>query len=111
MLAFIMAVWYFGVMLFAVPDYLVPSPQSVWNVFANHSSLLARETLITFNELMGGFFLAVSTAMPLALLMSYSRGFERLISPLIVITQAIPKVALAPLLLVWFGFGIFPKIL
>jgi len=76
-----------------------------------HTGLIAGHTFVTLRELIGGFGLAVLTAVPLALAMSYSRTFESLISPFIVITQAIPKVALAPLLLVWFGFGMFPKVL
>ncbi len=110
-LAVLLLIWHFGVMLFKVPPYLIPSVSSVWEVFSAHSPLLIKETLVTSKELIGGFLLAVTTAIPLALCMAYSRSFERLVSPLIVISQAIPKVALAPLLLVWFGFGMFPKIL
>lgn len=107
----LLAFWHVSVAYLGVPLYLVPSLSSVWDVFAQHFGLLATETLVTTRELIGGFIVAVGTAVPLALFMAYSRVFERLVSPLIVILQAIPKVALAPLLLVWFGFGMFPKVL
>lgn len=110
-LAALFALWHVSVTYMGVPLYLVPSLPSVWSVFAQHSTLLLTETFVTTRELIGGFILAVVTAIPLALFMAYSRVFERLFSPLIVILQAIPKVALAPLLLVWFGFGMFPKVL
>ncbi|RYG34565.1 MAG: ABC transporter permease [Burkholderiales bacterium] len=110
-LGILLLVWHFGVLWFKVPPYLIPSLGSVLEVFTSHGSLLAKETLVTTKELVGGFLLAVLTSVPLALLMAYSRVAERIVSPLVVITQAIPKVALAPLLLVWFGFGMFPKVL
>jgi NitT/TauT family transport system permease protein len=107
----LLILWHASVTYLAVPRYVIPSLPSVWDVFVQHPGLLLTETLVTTRELVGGFVLAVGTAVPLALFMTYSRVFERFISPLIVILQAIPKVALAPLLLVWFGFGMFPKVL
>lgn len=110
-IAVLLALWHFGVAFFKIPPYLIPSLGSVLDVFGAHAPLLLKETLVTSQELIGGFLLAVVTAVPLALLMAYSRLVERVAGPLVVITQSIPKVALAPLLLVWFGFGMFPKIL
>lgn len=110
-LAVMLLVWHISVAYFGVPSYLIPSLASVWEVFTKHSDMLLTDTWVTMRELIGGFVLAILTAVPLALLMAYSRRFEALISPLVVIMQAVPKVALAPLLLVWFGFGMFPKIL
>lgn len=103
--------WQLSTTVLGVPKYLIPSPASVWDVLTRHPQMFAMNTLVTFRELLGGFALAVALAVPLALFMSYSRIFERFVNPLIVISQALPKIAIAPLLLVWFGFGEFPKVL
>lgn len=110
-LLLIVLIWYVSVNYFGVPAYLIPPLPSVVDVFSTHGAMLTKEALVTSRELLGGFVLAVITAVPVALCMAYSRSFETLINPLILILQAIPKVALAPLLLVWFGFGVFPKVL
>lgn len=107
----ILLLWHISVTYGGVPSYLIPPLSDVWIVMGEHSGLILKETLITTKELLGGFVLAVVTAVPIALAMTYSRVFEAISSPLIVISQAVPKVALAPLMLVWFGFGMFPKIL
>jgi NitT/TauT family transport system permease protein len=107
----ILLAWQLATSVFGVPKYLIPPPASVWEVLVTHHQLLAANTLVTFRELVGGFILAVGLAVPLALLISYSRIFESFVNPLVVISQALPKIAIAPLLLVWFGFGEFPKIL
>lgn len=103
--------WQLATTVLGVPKYLIPSPESVWAVLSKHPQMFAANTLVTLRELLGGFALAVLLAVPLALFISYSRIFERFVNPVIVISQALPKVAIAPLLLVWFGFGEFPKIL
>jgi len=108
---FIGVAWHLSTTVFGVPKYLIPSPESVWAIMAKHPQMFLANTLVTFRELMGGFVLAVVLAVPLALFISYSRIFEAFINPVIVISQALPKIAIAPLLLVWFGFGEFPKIL
>lgn len=105
------AAWHVSTAFLGVPKYLIPSPESVWKILAQHPEMFAANTLVTFRELMLGFFLSVALAVPLALFISYSRTFESFVNPIIVISQALPKIAIAPLLLVWFGFGEFPKVL
>jgi NitT/TauT family transport system permease protein len=107
----LVVVWQVSTSVFSVPAYLVPSPISVLNVLLEHPALFAAATLVTMREVAGGLALAIILALPLALCISYSRSFENLVNPLIIISQALPKIAIAPLLLVWFGFGEMPKIL
>ncbi|NYT43884.1 ABC transporter permease [Alcaligenaceae bacterium] len=107
----IFVLWYLATDVFGVPAYLIPRPVDVFSAMYTHWPLLLRETLATLREILGGFAIAVATAVPLALMIVYSRVFERFVNPVIIISQAIPKVAIAPLFLVWFGFGEFPKML
>jgi ABC-type nitrate/sulfonate/bicarbonate transport system permease component len=103
-------VWEFAVAVFKPPAYLLPAPSAIAGDLAVHWPVLLKEAAITTYETLLGFSLSVIIAAPLAVLLSYSKPFERSIYPLIVGSQTIPKVALAPLLLAWFGFGIVPKI-
>ena len=103
--------WQFASEVLKVPTYLIPKPMEVLAAFGQHWQMLLKETMGTLREILGGFAIAVLTAIPLALLIVFSRNFERFANPFIVISQAVPKVAVAPLFLVWFGFGEFPKML
>lgn len=107
----VLLVWQLATSFFAVPAYLVPAPMDVIAVLREHPGLFVEATVVTMREVVGGLALAVGTALPLALFISYSRTFENLVNPLIIISQALPKIAIAPLLLVWFGFGELSKVL
>jgi NitT/TauT family transport system permease protein len=73
--------------------------------------MLAVDTLITFYEIVASFLVAMAMGISLAMLVVRSRLFESAVYPLLVMSQAVPKVALAPLILIWFGFGLSPKII
>jgi NitT/TauT family transport system permease protein len=103
--------WEFATDILKVPTYLVPRPVDVALAFGHNWQILLSETVATLREILGGFAIALATAIPLALLIVYSRTFERFANPPIIISQAVPKVAIAPLFLVWFGFGEFSKML
>ncbi|MBS0222463.1 MAG: ABC transporter permease [Proteobacteria bacterium] len=103
--------WQVAVDAFDFPAYLLPSPLAVLKDLVLSWDLLLSETAVTLFEIVLGFIVSVAIAMPLAILFTYSRTFERLVYPIIVGTQTIPKVAVAPLFLVWFGFGLLPKII
>jgi NitT/TauT family transport system permease protein len=76
-----------------------------WNV------QLFDETMVTFIESLGGFLLAIAVSVPLAILITYSDLLNRLVMPALVVSQVIPKIALAPLFVIWLGFGLLPKVL
>lgn len=108
-----LGLWELIVRLGGYPDFILPSPARVYAKFVAVASdgTLWRHTKITLGEILGGLALGLSAATPLGYLLAKSRTMERLLSPYIVASQAIPIVALAPLLVIWFGFGSLSKIL
>jgi len=107
----VLGIWEAGTRLFAVPAFLLPSPSAIADSFLTNWPLLLHHGGITIVEIMLGFLLSIVIGIPLALAIFISPTFSRSILPLLVSSQAMPKVAVAPLLLVWFGFGLLPKVL
>ncbi|MBP1849215.1 ABC transporter permease [Rhizobium halophytocola] len=106
----LLVIWQAAVMISHLPEYLLPSPLTIITSLYNLSGLLVHHTFVTLIEVVLGFLIALAVAVPLATLICYSPLFERSIYPLIVGSQTIPKVAIAPLLLAAFGYGLIPKI-
>jgi NitT/TauT family transport system permease protein len=106
-------IWSLLVRLFELPAFILPSPALVWSKFLQSlsSGQLMRHTLATLLEVVAGLFLGGVTATLIGYLLAKSPAFEKLVSPYLVASQAIPVVAIAPLLVIWFGPGIFSKIL
>lgn len=104
-------VWEIGVRLFEVPAYLLPAPSLVWSEFAERWPYVLEHTWVTAEEIVAGFLAAVVVSIPLAIAIAYSRFFEQTFYPLIVFLQIVPKIAIAPLFIIWFGFGFTPKVL
>jgi NitT/TauT family transport system permease protein len=97
--------------LFGIPNFLLPPPSMVLASLADHAGILLKHGLVTTLEIVLGFGLSILVGIPLALAIFLWPPFSRAIFPLLVSSQAMPKVAIAPLLLVWFGFGLVPKVL
>ncbi|HEV8261318.1 MAG TPA: ABC transporter permease, partial [Burkholderiales bacterium] len=76
-----------------------------------HGSYLLWHAAVTTLEILAGFVLSLVVGVLIAVLIVWSKAFERAILPLLVVSQAVPKIAVAPLLLVWFGLGWEPKML
>jgi len=111
MLVVLVIIWEAAARLFSLPPYLLPAPSAiVWSMAAN-SAVLIRESAATTMEIVLGFVLSVAVGVPLALAIYLWTPFARAIYPILVSSQAVPKVAVAPLFLVWFGFGLLPKVL
>jgi NitT/TauT family transport system permease protein len=111
MMVVLIAVWEAAARLFSLPPYLLPAPSAiVLSMYAN-SAVLIKESVITTLEIILGFALSVAVGVPLALAIYLWRPFARAVYPVLVSSQAVPKVAVAPLFLVWFGFGLLPKVL
>ena len=108
-----LAAWAFIAQLGGYPAFILPSPGAVWARFlrAAGDGSLVRHTLVTLGEVLAGLGLGVSVASVLGYGLAKSRAMERLLSPYIVASQAVPVVALAPLLVIWFGPGALSKIL
>jgi NitT/TauT family transport system permease protein len=107
----VFVLWEAGTRLFAVPVFLLPAPTAIAASFIANAWLLAFHAWITTAEILLGFALSIVVGIPLALAIFLWPAFSRSILPLLVSSQAMPKVAVAPLFLVWFGFGLLPKVL
>ena len=103
--------WQFLVRLFGVPEYILPVPSEFLVKLAESRGLIWQHTLVTANEILLGFLLAAAIGVPLGLMIVSVKFLERSLYPLILFFQLIPKIAIAPLFIVWFGFGPFPKVL
>ena len=108
--AIVFVAWELTVRLFALPEYLLPGPEPVLVALAQNIRTLAVQSLWTAGTELAGFLVAAAVAIPLAMLIVISPVLERLLYPPMVATQSIPKIALAPLFIVWFGFGVAPKV-
>lgn len=105
-----LVIWDLAVRAFSIPTYLLPGPLKVLEVLIEQWEPLAIQTMWTSGAILAGFALAAVVAIPLAMLIVVSPVLERLLYPPMVATQSIPKIALAPLFVVWFGFGVWPKV-
>jgi NitT/TauT family transport system permease protein len=103
-------VWALLVRFFKIPDYLLPAPQAIAVRIVKEWPLLQTQGAYTLLSVLTGFGASIVIGVPLAFAIVLSRSAERAIMPLLVMSQTIPKVAIAPILIVWLGFGILPKI-
>lgn len=105
--------WYLIARLGGFPAFILPSPGLVWVRLLQtlSSGSLLRHSAVTLGEVLAGLALGVSTATALGYLLAKSRAFERLLAPYVVASQSVPVVAIAPLLVIWFGPGLLSKVL
>jgi NitT/TauT family transport system permease protein len=103
--------WQAATVVLHIPAYTLPSPAAIIVVTAKQWRPLVENSLVTLLESALGFALSIVVSIPLGIVIVYSRRAEQIVYPFLVASQAIPKVALAPILVVWFGFGLLPKIL
>lgn len=103
--------WELACRFFHIPEYILPMPSVFLSRMFGSGTLLWQHTLVTGEEILIGFGLGAVIGIPLGLIIALMPSLERAFYPLIVFIQLIPKVAIAPLLIVWFGFGMFPKVL
>jgi len=109
-LAALIVFWELAVQIGRVPEYILPAPSAIAAEFGAYWHRLLPNAFVTLSEVLIGFVCAVAIGVPLAVMIVYSRAMERAVYPLIVASQTVPKVAIAPLLLTWFGYGMTPKI-
>lgn len=107
---FILVVWQVAVPLLGLSEFVLPTPWAIAKRMVTDAGLLATHASFTLLEVMAGFAAAVLVGVPLALAIFYSRVFERSVYPLLVALQTVPKIALAPLLVLYLGYGWAPKI-
>ncbi|MEW6266955.1 MAG: ABC transporter permease [Thermodesulfobacteriota bacterium] len=103
-------VWEAAVRQWEIPAYILPGPGLIFQVMWRRLDLLAGHALVTLAEMLLGLSLAVAAGFILALLIQASRTLERTLMPLVIASQTIPVFAIAPLLILWFGYGLGSKV-
>jgi NitT/TauT family transport system permease protein len=103
-------VWQLLVTLLHVPTWLLPAPSAIWTEFLKQAHLLGRHVVATGTGAIGGLAIGALAGVLLAILMVHSRLLERVLMPLLVIDQSIPKMALAPIFVIWFGSGMLTRV-
>jgi NitT/TauT family transport system permease protein len=107
----LIVIWQLSVYLLSIPKFLLPGPILVINEIFARWPLLFQHALVTLYETSVGFGIAVIISIPIAVIIVWSKPVEKMVMPLMVFLQTIPKIGVAALFIVWFGFGYFPKIL
>ena len=108
--AALLFLWQLVCMVGFIPAYMLPSPTKVLQAFVDEIPLLWENSIITLQEAFIGLVLGVSVGFLAAVFMDAFDILYRAFYPLLIITQTIPSVAIAPLLVLWFGYEMTPKI-
>jgi NitT/TauT family transport system permease protein len=104
-------VWQAAVTLLEVPAFLLPAPSAIFLKFTENGDYIVQHLLFTAQSALLGLGLALVIGSLLAIAIGYSRTMESAVYPYIVVTQVTPIVAIAPLVAIWFGFGLLPKVI
>ncbi|KWX56922.1 ABC transporter permease [Mycobacterium sp. NAZ190054] len=107
----LLAAWWAVTEADLVAPYILPSPGDTWQTTQQNAGYLVQHTWVTTWETVLGFVIAAVFGVFVAVVMMYSSSLEKTVYPLILFAQVIPKIAIAPLFVVWLGFGPSPKIL
>lgn len=110
-LVVLVVAWDLAIRLFRIPPYQVPKPADVIATLWADWPMLLSQAVPTTAATVQGFILSALFGIPMAMLIVGSRTVESYVYPLLVFSQSIPKIAIAPLFVVWFGFGMMPKVL
>lgn len=105
------ALWEAGVRLGGVPDFILPAPSQVAVSLVKSFPIIAGHTRVTLYEAMTGFVIAVAVSFMLAFVMDGVPVIKKALYPILVISQTIPIITIAPLFVIWFGYGLLPKVI
>lgn len=108
--AAVLGIWEAVVVAMKVPAFLVPAPSKIWEAYIQFQPYLWQNTFVTLNETLLGFALSIAIAVPIGIIIASSKFIESTVYPMLLTINAVPKVAIAPLLVIWMGFGILPKV-
>jgi len=107
----LLIIWEVAVWLKHMPAYILPSPIQITKTMAESAPLLLKHSASTLEETLLGFALAIGIAFVTAFVLNHFNWLNEAVYPLLIVSQTIPIITLAPLFLVWFGWGMLPKIL
>lgn len=107
----LLLIWELAVRINHLPSYILPSPLQITKTLAVTFPLLLMHTVSTLEEAMLGFVLAIGIAFVTAFVLDHFYWLNQAVYPLLIVSQTIPIITLAPLFLIWFGWGILPKII
>src|SRR5262249_4691647 len=106
-----LVVWEAWVRIDDTPRWFLPAPSAIARALARDRRLLAENAWVTLREVLVGFAIAAIAGVAVAVAIDSSRIVSRAVYPIVIASQAVPIVALAPLLLIWFGHGLLPKVI
>jgi ABC-type nitrate/sulfonate/bicarbonate transport system permease component len=104
-------IWQFIVGRGFIPKFILPSPLDIIKTLIEILPAIKTDILVTLKEAGLGFGIAIAFSIVLAVLMDSIRVVKRAVYPLLVVSQTVPIIALAPLFVIWFGFGMLPKVI
>ncbi|MGK9170195.1 ABC transporter permease [Inquilinus limosus] len=104
------AAWEAAIWIFEVSSFIVPAPSAIGATLAREAGPLLEATRVTAVEILVGFLVAAVVGIALAMVIARFRLLGRALYPLIVLFQTVPKVALAPIFILWFGYDLAPKV-
>ena len=107
----VLLVWHFGVVLFGVKEFILPTPIAAIQTLFQGKFRWPMNFMATFYEVVGGFLISGFVGVILGVAVVWSEWLKRTILPLLVFLNSLPKIAVAPLFMIWFGYGILPNIL
>ncbi|NLI13030.1 ABC transporter permease [Pelotomaculum propionicicum] len=107
----LLVLWEYLVKLKSIPDWILPGPLQIVRTLAENAPLIARHAQSTLLECLAGFIVAIVFSFVVAFLMDEIALFKNAVYPLIVASQTIPIISVAPLFIIWFGYGMLPKII
>ncbi|MGD9934127.1 MAG: ABC transporter permease [Dehalococcoidia bacterium] len=110
LLAGLLGLWEAWVRVFDTRPYILPSPSRVWSAFLETRGTLPEHISTTLSEALLGLAIAAVAGVALAAVLALSPVVRRVLYPILVVSQTIPMIVLAPLLVIWFGFGMTPKV-
>ncbi len=109
-LSVLMLLWLFASEKELIASYMLPSPQEVISAFVSELPVLMKHSLVTVQEAIYGLLIGIATAFVAAVIMDSVSFIKSALYPILVISQTIPTIAIAPLLVLWMGFDMAPKI-
>lgn len=107
----VLLIWHFGVVLLGIKEFILPTPWAAVKTLFDPKYRWSFNFAATFYEVVGGFILSAVVGVVLGVAIVWSEWLKRTILPFLVFVNTLPKIAVAPLFLVWFGYGILPNIL